>query len=136
MLRSAGRPPADRLPNRFGPARRRLRAAAGAPPAEAGFLLVEVIISALLVGLIVIATLTGFDVVNRASASQRQHDQAALLAAAVPGAAAQRSRSHPADAPMASPHSYTQTVGGAVYTIKQSAELLPVERIQRRLQRH
>jgi Tfp pilus assembly protein PilV len=124
MLRSAGRSPADRSPIRPGPR----SAAAGRPCApprgEAGFLLIEVLISALLVGLIVVATLTGFDVVNRASVSQRQHDEAIVLAAQ----SQEQLRSDPASALltlMTTPHSYTQLVGGAVYTIKQAAELLP-----------
>jgi Tfp pilus assembly protein PilV len=47
---------------------------------EEGFMLIEVMISALLVGLIVIATLNGFDAANRASADERSHAQADGLA--------------------------------------------------------
>jgi Tfp pilus assembly protein PilV len=43
-------------------------------------MLIEVMISALLVGLIVVATLNGFDVTNRLTADERAHAQAAVLA--------------------------------------------------------
>lgn len=43
-------------------------------------MLIEVMISALLVALIVVATLTGFDVTNRATADERSHAQATVLA--------------------------------------------------------
>ncbi len=59
----------------------RERVPAPAPSAQEGFLLVEVIVSALLVALIVVATFNGFDVVNRAQAEDRAHDQAVILAA-------------------------------------------------------
>ena len=91
---------------------------------EAGDTLVEVIISAMLVGLIVVATLQGFDVVNRTSESQRVHNEAAVLAAQ----SQENLRSLPASSLIllkASPHVYAQTVGGTVYTITQSAALLP-----------
>ncbi|HEY2141255.1 MAG TPA: hypothetical protein VGG98_04265 [Solirubrobacteraceae bacterium] len=47
---------------------------------EEGFALIEVIISALMIGLIVIATLNGFDVASRASSSERARAQADTLA--------------------------------------------------------
>jgi Tfp pilus assembly protein PilV len=50
------------------------------PGAQTGFALIEVIISALIIGLIVIATLTGFDVTSRATASERSRAQADTLA--------------------------------------------------------
>ena len=53
---------------------------AGASSAS-GVSLIEVIISALIVGLIAIGTLTGFDGATRASADERAHNQATLLAA-------------------------------------------------------
>jgi hypothetical protein len=43
--------------------------------------LIEVVISAMLVAIIAIATLTGFDTAGRATADERQHNQATLLAA-------------------------------------------------------
>jgi type II secretory pathway pseudopilin PulG len=47
---------------------------------QAGFALLEVLISAVIVALIVIATFTGFDASNRATASERAHAQADVLA--------------------------------------------------------
>ncbi len=93
---------------------------------EDGFLLIEVVISALLVALIVIATLTGFDVVNRATAEQRRHADAALLA----GASQEQLRSDPASTldqllgatALENAHVYTQTVGGTTFTITQEVE--------------
>src|SRR6185312_16565011 len=49
--------------------------------AEDGMTLIEVIVSALLVGLVAIATLTGFNSVKRTTADERLHDQAAVLLA-------------------------------------------------------
>ena len=49
---------------------------------ESGLSLIEVIMSALIVGLIAIGTLTGFASAGRASADSRQHNQALLLATA------------------------------------------------------
>jgi Tfp pilus assembly protein PilV len=101
-------------------ARDRLEPARG----QDGFLLVEVIVSALLVGLIVIGTFNGFDVAERFSTAERQHEQAALIAAA----SQEQLRSEPASI-LASlklvPHTYTQTVQGTKYTVMQSAELQP-----------
>ena len=48
--------------------------------AQAGVALLEVLISAVLVALIVIATFTGFDASNRATADERAHTQADVLA--------------------------------------------------------
>ncbi|MFI4985567.1 MAG: hypothetical protein ACHQAV_06250 [Solirubrobacterales bacterium] len=91
---------------------------------EGGFMLIEVIISALLVATIVIATLTGFDVVNRTTADQRQHDQAIVLASQ----SQEQLRSDPSSTLQtleSSPHSYTAVVSGTTYTITQQAQLLP-----------
>ncbi|HEV3284525.1 MAG TPA: hypothetical protein VG010_09985, partial [Solirubrobacteraceae bacterium] len=44
-------------------------------------MLIEVIVSTLMIALIVVATLTGFDVFNRATAEERRHAEATLLAA-------------------------------------------------------
>src|SRR4051794_24125472 len=57
--------------------RSRLRESRG----EDGFLLVEVLVSAMLVALIVTATFNGLDVANRLTADQRRHDTASILAA-------------------------------------------------------
>ncbi|MHB8235461.1 MAG: type IV pilus modification PilV family protein, partial [Solirubrobacteraceae bacterium] len=48
---------------------------------ESGFSLIEVVISALLVGLIAIGTLTGFDSSSRATGAERAQNQATSLAA-------------------------------------------------------
>ncbi len=132
MLRSGDRPAVDRSPTHSGARARGSVAAHGARShplraarSQEGFLLIEVIISALLVALIVVATLTGFDVVNRASADQRQRNEAAVLAAQ----SQEQLRSDPASTLQTlagSPHSYTQTVSGTVFTVAQNAELQPV----------
>ncbi len=86
-----------------------------------GFMLIEVVVSTLLIGLIVVATFTGFDVVNRTSADQRRHDQAVLLAAQ----SQEQLRSDPANALVAletTPHIYTRTVNGTQYTITQEVK--------------
>jgi type II secretory pathway pseudopilin PulG len=88
---------------------------------EDGFLLIEVIVSALLVGIIVVATFTGFDVLGRTSADQRAHNEATLLAAQ----SQEQLRSEPGnvlEALVGTPHAYTRTVNGTVFTITQSAE--------------
>ncbi len=104
--------------------RARLAAVRSPARAEDGFLLIEVIISAMLVAMIVISTFTGFDVVNRFSTAERQHEEAILLAAA----SQEQLRSDPASvlqSLQSSPHSYTQTVQGTEYKISESAELQP-----------
>lgn len=86
-------------------------------------MLLEVVITSLLVGLIVIATLTGFNVVNQTTADQRQHDEAAFLAAQ----SQEQLRSDPAstlELLESSPHQYTQTSGGNTYTITQQSKIL------------
>jgi hypothetical protein len=88
--------------------------------AEDGFLMIEVIISALLVGMIVIATFTGFDFLGRSSAEQRRHNEAAVLASE----SQEQLRSDSATTLLAlegSGHSYTRPVGGTTYTITQKA---------------
>ena len=109
-----------------GHALRALKAARGrldptGPRGEEGFLLVEVMMSALLVGLIVVATFNGLDVATKLSADQRRHDEAAVLAAQ----SQEQLRSEPAsalDALETSPHSYTRIVGGTLFTITQEAK--------------
>jgi Tfp pilus assembly protein PilV len=105
----------------------RLAAALGArlracnPRRQEGFLLVEVMISALLVALIVTATFNGLDVATRISKDQRHHDQAAILAAQ----SQEQLRSEPAsalDLLETSPHKYTTAIGGETYTITQEAK--------------
>ncbi len=50
------------------------------PRGESGLTLIEVVISSLLVAVIAIATLTGFDSAGRAVADERSHNEATLLA--------------------------------------------------------
>jgi len=79
--------------------------------------------STLLVALIVFATFSGFDVVNRVSADQRRHDQAAVLAAQ----SQEEMRSDPASvltALQTTPHEYTQTASGTTFTITQTAKFV------------
>jgi Tfp pilus assembly protein PilV len=88
---------------------------------EDGFLLVEVLVSAMLVALIVTATFNGLDVAHRLTADQRRHDQASILASQ----SQEQLRSEPAsalNALVSSPHKYTKTVGGTTYTITQEAK--------------
>ncbi len=86
---------------------------------EEGLTLIEVMISALMVGFIAIATFNGLAVATDATASERFHDQAALLAAQ----SQESMRSDSAatlDAIEESAHVYTKTIGGETYTISQS----------------
>ncbi len=90
---------------------------------EAGDTLIEVIISALLTGLIVVAVFTGFNETNKVSQDERAHNQASVLAAQ----SQEQLRSDPAttlNALASTPHEYTQTVGGTTYKIKQSAQFV------------
>jgi Tfp pilus assembly protein PilV len=94
------------------------------PRSQRGDTLIEVVISALLVGIIVVGTLTGFGALDHASAEGRQHSEAIALA----DQSQEQLRSDPASALeklKAEPHVYTQTVGGTKYAITQSAELQP-----------
>ncbi len=84
-------------------------------------MLIEVIVSALLVAVIVIATFTGFDSINSGTAEQRRQDQAAIVAAQSQEAL----RSDPSTALSAleiTPHTYTEKVGGTTYTVTQTAK--------------
>ena len=90
--------------------------------AEDGFLLIELLVSALLIALIVTATFSGFDVANRLSADERHHNVAAVLAAQ----SQEQLRSDSAttlDAIESKPHSYVREIpsGGTKYTITQEA---------------
>jgi Tfp pilus assembly protein PilV len=88
---------------------------------EDGFALIEVIISALLVAVIVVATLTGFDAIGRTTSDQRHHDQAAVLASE----SQEQLRSDPATTLAtiegSKSHTYTKTFGGETYTVTQEA---------------
>jgi Tfp pilus assembly protein PilV len=94
-------------------------------------MLIEVIISSLLVGVMVIATLTGFDVVHRTTIDERHRNEAAALAAQ----SQEQLRSDPASALnglINTPNIYTKTldqtvsagklVGGTTFTITQEAK--------------
>jgi Tfp pilus assembly protein PilV len=108
--RLAGRTPAGRSPRPQG-------------SSQDGFLLIEVMISALLVALIVIATFTGFEAANHVSNIERLRDEATVLAAQ----SQDQMRSAPASALEALavvPHSYTREVGKYVYTISQQARFV------------
>jgi Tfp pilus assembly protein PilV len=121
---SAARLRTRQRPKLPGSARGSILAKHPRPGSEAGFLLIEVIVSALLVALIVLATFAGFDVVNRTSADQRSHDEAALLAAQ----SQEQLRTDSAsalDALVASAHTYSPPpVDGTTYAIKQTAQLI------------
>lgn len=60
----------------------RLSALSASAGSEAGVSLIEVVISALLVGVIAVGTLSGFDSAGRATADERAHNQATSLATA------------------------------------------------------
>ncbi len=99
---------------------RRLAASRSSASAEAGFLLVEVIISAMLVGMIVVATITGFNVLDRSSSEQRRRSEAAVLAAE----SQEQLRSDSATTLLSfkgGAHAYTATVAGTTFTITQKA---------------
>jgi len=84
-------------------------------------LLIEVLVSALIVALIVVATFNGFDVATRLTADQRFHSEAELLAAE----SQEQLRSDPAtalDALESTSHSYTKTLGSETFTVTQEAK--------------
>jgi type II secretory pathway pseudopilin PulG len=129
-----GMPPADRRPHRrrSTTAQTPERTPTRAPKAsrlervasEDGFLLIEVVVSALLVALIVVATFSGFDSASRVGVDQRNHDEATLLA----NESQEALRSDPAST-FNSPknnfeHSYTKTLNGTTFTVTQKASFL------------
>jgi hypothetical protein len=80
-------------------------------------------VSALLLGLVAIATFTGISAVNASNANQRFHTEAQLLAAQ----SQEHLRTDPVtalEALLAQPISYTSTVDGTRYTVTQSAKQL------------
>ena len=97
--------------------------------AQDGVSLIEVMVSALMVGFIVIATVTGFNAADHTTADERTHDQAAQVAAQ----SLEEMRSDSAATldtiekvnGIGSEHVYTQTIGGQKYTISQSVEWIP-----------
>jgi Tfp pilus assembly protein PilV len=91
------------------------------PRRQDGFLLIEVMVSALIVALIVTATFNGLDVATRFTKDQRHHDQAQILAAQ----SQEQLRTEPAsalDALESNPHKYSTVLGGTTYTITQEAK--------------
>jgi type II secretory pathway pseudopilin PulG len=89
---------------------------------ESGFSLIEVIASSLIVGLIVVGTLTGFVSAGRASADSRQHNQALLLAAQdEEGLRAMNVTELGRMGALTRP---TVTENGTVYTIESSAQFI------------
>jgi len=83
-------------------------------------MLIEVLISSVLLALIVIATFNGFDVTNRATASERSHSQADALAQQDED----RLRSLPVATLNGLKETHTATANGTVYTITSSAEFV------------
>jgi len=117
---------ASRTPRRTGPSGlegepRPIDAVMARVSSEGGFLLVEVIISALLVAIIVVATFNGFDAANRLTIDQRRHAEAALLASE----SQEKLRTDPAtalDALETAPHKYEVEVGATKYKVTQEAK--------------
>jgi Tfp pilus assembly protein PilV len=96
------------------------RVALPATDAQAGFALLEVLISAVILALIVTATFTGFDVANRATASERAHAQADVLAQQDED----RLRSLQINELSGLNATRTVTYNGTVYTINSTGEFL------------
>ena len=94
--------------------------------AQDGVSLIEVMVSALMVGFIVIATVTGFNAADHTTADERTHDQAAQLAAQ----SLEELRSDSAATldtiekvkGVGPEHVYMQTIGGQTYKVSQSDE--------------
>jgi type II secretory pathway pseudopilin PulG len=90
---------------------------------QAGFMLVEVIISALLVAMIVVATFNGFDSANRLTVDQRRHSEAAIIASE----SQEQLRSDSAtalDALETASRSYTVERSGTKFNVTQEAKPL------------
>ncbi len=86
---------------------------------ESGVTLIEVVVSAVMVGFIAIATFSGFNAVDKATAQERYHNQAALLVAQ----SQEQLRSDSAetlDTLQKTAHAFTQSVGGQTFTVSQS----------------
>ncbi len=84
-----------------------------------GMTLIEVVVSAMMVGFIAIATFSGFNSVDKATAQQRFHNQAALLVAQ----SQEQLRSDSAetlDTLQKTAHAFTQKIGGQTFTVSQS----------------
>jgi Tfp pilus assembly protein PilV len=85
--------------------------------------MIEVIVSAVLVGMIVVATLMGFGLQSRVTADERARNEATLLAAQ----SQEQMRTDPASTlnVLQSGHAYTQSIGGTTFTVTQKATLIP-----------
>ncbi len=86
---------------------------------EEGITLIEVMVSALMVGFIALATFNGFNAANHATTAERLQSQATLLAAQSQEALRSDS-AKTLDRIQESSHVYKQTVGGQTYTITQT----------------
>jgi Tfp pilus assembly protein PilV len=97
--------------------------AAGAIPSlasDAGDTLIEVVISAAIISLVVIAVLFGLDSTNRATSSSRARSQADALAQQDE----ERLRSEPIKKLSEVEHTETRIVGATTYTIKTTSEYI------------
>jgi len=100
-----------------------VRALAAESASDAGLTLIEVVISAMLVAIIAIATLTGFDSAGRATADERAHGQATLLA----GKDEERLRALGAAAlTRMQPVTKTYTENGTQFSVESSARFVTV----------
>lgn len=91
--------------------------------ADSGFMLIEVLISAMLVAVIVIGLLNGFDAASNATTDQRLHADASLLAAQ----SQEELRSDPVNtlSPLEhTPHVYTQTIGNQTFTVTERTKFI------------
>jgi Tfp pilus assembly protein PilV len=92
--------------------------------AEDGLLLMEVLISALIVGLIVVGTFTGIDVAQSTSISERDHNEAILLSSE----SQESLRSAPASTFDSSTgvweHTYSKSINNETYKVTQKASFL------------
>jgi Tfp pilus assembly protein PilV len=91
--------------------------------ADSGFMLIEVLVSAMLVSVIVVGLLNGFDAASNATTDQRLHADASLLAAQ----SQEELRSDPINtlSPLEhTPHVYTQTVGNQTFTVTERTKFI------------
>ncbi len=90
------------------------------PSSESGFMLIEVMISALLVGLIVVATFNGFDATNRVTADERSRAQADVLAQQDED----RMRGLQVSSLTGLNETHTATYNGTLYTVTSKAQFV------------
>ncbi len=90
------------------------------PASDAGDTLIEVIVSALLVGLIVVGTFSGLDSTNKATALQRSRSQADALAEQDE----EQLRSEPVTKLSELNRTHTVTEGGTTYTITSTSKYI------------